>query len=133
MSATAAKPIPYDPLSYLRANAAARGDALAVHDEGEELSFDALLRAVLSLAADLRERGVERGDVVAVALPNVWRYVALEIAVPAIGATLLPLPISLGRLETEDALERSGAKLVIGEDEAAGLETDGDPYDGPFP
>ncbi len=132
MSATAAKPIPYDPLSYLRANAAARGDALAVHDEGEELSFDALLRAVLSLAADLRERGVEPGDVVAVALPNVWRYVALEIAVPAIGATLLPLPISLGRLETEDALERSGAKLVIGEDEAAELETEGGPYDVPF-
>ena len=132
MSATAAKPIPYDPLSYLRANAAVRGDALAVHDEGEELSFDALLRAVLSLAADLRERGVEPGDVVAVALPNVWRYVALEIAVPAVGATLLPLPISLGRLETDDAIERSGAALVIGEREADELDTDGEPDDGPF-
>ena len=119
MSATAAKPVPYDALSYLRANAAVRGDALAVHDEGEELSFEALHRAVLSLAADLRERGVEPGDVVAVALPNVWRYVALEIAVPAIGATLLPLPVSLGRLETEDAIERSGAKLVIGEERRA--------------
>ncbi|HYH88178.1 MAG TPA: AMP-binding protein, partial [Solirubrobacteraceae bacterium] len=114
MSATAAEPVLYDPLSYLRANAAVRGDALAVYDEGEELSFDALLRAVLSLAADLRERGVEPGDVVAVALPNVWRYVALEVAVPAVGATLLPLPISLGRLETEDAIARSGASLVIG-------------------
>ena len=127
VSATAAKPIPYDPLSYLRANAAARGDALAVHDDGEELSFDALLRATLSLAADLRERGIEPGDVVAVALPNVWRYVALEIAVPAIGATLLPMPISLGRLETEDAIERSGAKLVIGADD--GLDADSDPGD----
>ena len=130
MSATATKPVPYDPLSYLQANAAARGDSLAVHDEGEELSFDALLRAVRSLAADLRERGVEPGDVVAVSLPNVWRYVALEIAVPAIGATLLPLPISLGRLETEDAIERSGASLVIGESDD--LHTDGDPGDLPF-
>jgi long-chain acyl-CoA synthetase len=128
--ATAAKPIPYDALSYLRANAAIRGDALAVHDEGEELSFEALHRAVLSLAADLRDRGVGPGDVVAVALPNVWRYVALEIAVPAIGATLLPLPVSLGRLETEDAIERSGAKLVIGEDDD--LDTGGEPDDGPF-
>ena len=127
--ATAATPIPYDALSYLRANAAVRGDALAVHDDGEELSFEALHRAVLSLAADLRERGVGPGDVVAVALPNVWRYVALEIAVPAIGATLLPLPVSLGRLETEDAIERSGAKLVIGEDDD--LDTDGEPDDGP--
>jgi acyl-CoA synthetase (AMP-forming)/AMP-acid ligase II len=128
--ATAATPIPYDALSYLRANAAVRGDALAVHDEGEELTFEALHRAVLSLAADLRERGVGPGDVVAVALPNVWRYVALEIAVPAIGATLLPLPVSLGRLETEDAIERSGAKLVIGEHDD--LDTDGEPDDGPF-
>ena len=118
MSATVAKPVPYDPLSYLRANAAVRGDALAIYDEGEELTFDALLRAVLSLTADLRERGVEPGDVVAVALPNVWRYVALEVAVPAVGATLLPLPISLGRLETEEAIERSGASLVIGESDA---------------
>jgi long-chain acyl-CoA synthetase len=130
VSATAATPIPYDALSYLRANAAVRGDALAVHDEGEELTFEALHRAVLSLAADLRERGVGPGDVVAVALPNVWRYVALEIAVPAIGATLLPLPVSLGRLETEDAIERSGAKLVIGEHDD--LDTDGEPDDGPF-
>jgi long-chain acyl-CoA synthetase len=130
VSATAATPIPYDALSYLRANAAVRGDALAVHDEGEELTFEALHRAVLSLAADLRERGVGPGDVVAVALPNVWRYVALEIAVPAIGATLLPLPVSLGRLETDDAIERSGAKLVIGEDDD--LDTDGEPDDGPF-
>ena len=139
MKATAAEPILYDPLSYLRANAAARGGALAVYDDGEELSFDALLSAVLSLAADLRRRGVQPGDVVAVALPNVWRYVALEVAVPTIGATLLPLPISLGRLETEDAIKRSGAALVIGDAAhadavgAAELDTDGEPDDGPFP
>lgn len=128
VSTTAATPIPYDALSYLRAHVAVRGDALAVHDDGEELSFETLLRAVLSHAGGLRERGVAPGDVVAVALPNVWRYVALEIAVPAIGATLLPLPVSLGRLETEDAIERSGAKLVIGEDD----DLSGDPVDGPF-
>jgi acyl-CoA synthetase (AMP-forming)/AMP-acid ligase II len=129
MKATAAEPVPYDALSYLRANAAVRGDALAVHDDGDQLSFAELHRAVLSLMADLRGRGVEPGHVVAVALPNVWRYVALEIAVPALGAVLLPLPISLGRLETESAIERSGASLVIGEDDE--LNTDGEPDDGP--
>ena len=113
MSSAEVEPVPYDPLSYLRANAAARGGELAVYDDGEELTFDALLRAVLSLTADLQARGVEAGDVVAVALPNVWRYVALEIAVPATGATLLPLPTSLGRLEAASAIERSGASLVI--------------------
>ena len=148
MRATAAEPVVCDPLSSLRANAAARGEALAVHDEGEELSFDALLRAVLSLTADLRRRGMGPGDVVAVALPNVWRYVALEVAVPTIGATLLPLPISLGRLEAEDAIERSGASLVITGGagtvaetarsraqvvDAAELVADGEPDGVPFP
>lgn len=112
----------YDPLSYLRANAAARGAAAAVYDDGEELSFARLLRAVLALMADLRGHGMVAGDVVAVALPNVWRYVALEIAVPATGAVLLPLPMNLGRLEIASALDRSGAAFAITDGSELGRE-----------
>ena len=113
MSSAEVEPVPYDPLSYLRANAAARGDELAVYDEGEELSSTRCCARSCRSRPTCSARGVEPGDVVAVALPNVWRYVALEIAVPAIGATLLPLPTSLGRLEAASAIERSGASLVI--------------------
>lgn len=104
---------PYDALSYLRANAATRGSALAIYDDGDELDFAALLRAVLALMDDLRGRGVAAGDVVAVSLPNVWRYVALEVAVPAIGAVLLPLPLSLGHREVASSLARSRAVIAI--------------------
>jgi acyl-CoA synthetase (AMP-forming)/AMP-acid ligase II len=109
-----------DPLSYLEFNAAVRSSAGAVYDLGEELSFGRLLDAVHSLMADLRERGVAPGDVVAVALPNVWRYVALEIAIPALNAILLPIPIRSGRREVQSALERSGAVLVIADESDAG-------------
>lgn len=111
--ARAAEPVRFDALSYLRANAAARGGDLAVYDDGETLDFERLLRIVLALMSDLRRRGVEAGDVVAVALPNVWLYVALELAVPAVGAVLLPLPMSLGRREVASSLESSGAAFLL--------------------
>jgi acyl-CoA synthetase (AMP-forming)/AMP-acid ligase II len=114
---------PFDALSYLRANAEARGAELAVSDDGEERDFTTLLRAVVALMQDLRERGVTTGDVVAVALPNVWRYVALEIAIPAVGAVLLPMPLGLGRMEVISSLEGSGAVMAItdGSDRAKDL------------
>lgn len=113
VTAGSAEPVRFDALSYLRANAAVRGGELAVYDDGEELDFERLLRTVLALIGDLHGRGVDAGDVVAVALPNVWRYVALELAVPATGGVLLPLPMSLGRREVAFSLERSGAALLI--------------------
>jgi acyl-CoA synthetase (AMP-forming)/AMP-acid ligase II len=109
---------PFDALSYLEANAHYHRDELAVYDDGEQLSFGRLLTAVRALIGDLIECGIGPGDVVAVALPNVWRYVALEIAVPALGATILPLPIRLGQREVASALERSGAVLVVVDEHA---------------
>lgn len=114
--------VPYDALSYLEANAATRGGDPAMYDDGDELDFARLARAVRALMGDLCGRGVEAGDVVAVALPNVWRYVALEIAIPATGAVLLPLPMSLGPREVLSALDRSGAVLAVTDDSARGRE-----------
>lgn len=111
---------PFDALSYLEANAHYRRDELAVYDDGERLNFGRLLTAVRAMIGDLIERGIGPGDVVAVALPNVWRYVALEIAIPALGATILPLPMRLGQREVASALERSGAVLVVVDEHATG-------------
>lgn len=109
-----------DPLSYLQVNAEVRGSAAAVYEQGDVLTFDRLLGAVRSLMLDLCDRGVESGDVVAVALPNTWRYVALEIAIPALGAIVLPVPMRLGRRELESALQRSGAAVTITDDSDLG-------------
>jgi acyl-CoA synthetase (AMP-forming)/AMP-acid ligase II len=63
---------------------------------------------------------VNPGDVVGVRLPNVWEYVALEIAIPHAGAVIVPLPLTLGEAELGWALERSGARLVIDDRELPG-------------
>ncbi len=102
----------YDALSYLEHHAAVRPDHAAIWD-GVSITFEGLLGAVYALVEDLRRRGIGPGDVVAVALPNVWRYVALEIAVPACGATLLPLAPGLGRHEVDSALTRTAARLLV--------------------
>jgi long-chain acyl-CoA synthetase len=117
-AATAAAP--YDPLSYLRANAGQAGRP-AILAGDRQITFAELLGIVASLVDDLGRRGLRPGDVVAVALPNVWQYVALEIAIPAAGCVVLPLPMTLGRREASAALSRSGAKLVVTNDSAAGL------------
>ena len=87
---------PYDPVSYLEWNAARRGDDMAVWDEGVEITFAGLLEHVRRLERILAARGVRAGDVVGVELPNVWQYVALELAIPDLGAVILPMPMSLG-------------------------------------
>jgi acyl-CoA synthetase (AMP-forming)/AMP-acid ligase II len=115
-----ARPRPFDPLSYLEANAARAPEAPAVWEAGTELSFAALRDRVWVLMGQLARAGIGEGDVVAVALPNVSLYVALEVAVPAVGAVLFPLPLGIGHRELASVLERSGARLLVTDDSATG-------------
>lgn len=125
-------PTRFDPLSYLEHNASRIDRGAAIYDDGQELSFAELLAVVKSYMADLHERGVGPRDVVAVALPNVWRYVALEIAIPALGAVLLPLPIQFGSREVTVMLQRSGASLLVTDGSSLGkaIARVGDSIDG---
>ncbi len=106
-------PVPCRPFTYLAAHARRSPRAAAVYDSGETLSFAELLDRVRAAMAGLRALGVRPGEVVGVSLPNVWQYVALEIAVPAIGAVVLPLPPSLGTFELGWALARAVAAMVV--------------------
>ena len=114
-------PQPFDAPSYLRANAAQRPGATALYDLDRRVTFAELERVVDGLTIALRERGVGEGDPVGVRLPNVWEYVALELAIPAVGGIILPLPLTLGEAEMRWALDRSGARQVIGADDLPSL------------
>ncbi|HSS62343.1 MAG TPA: class I adenylate-forming enzyme family protein [Candidatus Limnocylindrales bacterium] len=102
---------PYQPVSYLEWNASHRGDAPAIWERAEEITFAALLDHVRRFQKLLAERGVGAGDVVGVRLANVWQYVALELAIPDLGAVILPLPLGLG--EHELAWVREGARPAL--------------------
>src|SRR5436190_16611590 len=57
--------------------------------------------------------GVREGDVVGVQMPNIWQYVALELAIPDMGAVMLPLPMGLGEHEMRWVQEKTRPLLVI--------------------
>ena len=112
---------PFDPVSYLDANAARRPDSPAVFDDGREISFVELAGLVHGLIARLRADGLGEGEPVGVRLPNRWEYVALELAIPAAGGVIMPLPLTLGDAEMRWAMEKSGATRLISETDLAGL------------
>ena len=60
-----------------------------------ELSFTELGRRAHAVAAGLAERGIGRGDVVAVHLPNCLQYPAVYYGVLMAGAVLVIVPVLL--------------------------------------
>jgi acyl-CoA synthetase (AMP-forming)/AMP-acid ligase II len=105
-------PTPHIPTTYLDEHAKSAPDRPAVLDAGRALPFRELRERVHAAAAALRERGVGEGDVVAVSLPNVWEHVALELAIPLLGAVVMPLPLTLGAAERAWALGRTDATFL---------------------
>jgi fatty-acyl-CoA synthase len=110
--------VPFLPVTYLAANAAAGPDRPALLDGDHAITFAQLEERVHAAAAALRERGVGDGDVVAVSLSNVPEYVVLELAIPLLGAIVMPMALNLGEQERRSALERSGARLLLEQPEA---------------
>ncbi|MFG9299486.1 AMP-binding protein [Pseudomonas aeruginosa] len=102
-----------DIFSSFELNAKSNPDALAIIDEAVEVSYSDLMERSLRLASGLRELGIDSGDVVAVNLPNGWKACAVDMAVAALGAIVLPYPIGRRRHETHAILKRSKAKVLI--------------------
>jgi acyl-CoA synthetase (AMP-forming)/AMP-acid ligase II len=100
-------------MGFLEAAAEHFPDAPVLIDPSASLSFGEFRVAVYAFIDRLRAVGLGQGDVVAVALPNIWEYVALDFAIPALGSVIMPLPLALGSREIESALARSGASLVV--------------------
>jgi len=115
------------PLSYVESH----GARPALVDGARTLDFAELARLARTAAGRLLDQGVGRGEVVGVQLANVWQYPVLELAIPLVGAIVLPLSLNLGRAEIEHALAATGARRVLGQPEAEALCAPGVP--GPLP
>ncbi len=115
---------PYDPVSYLEWNALRRPHATAVWDD-REIEFEELLILVRQFQRALAGRGVRSGDVVGVRLPNVWQYVALELAIPGLGAVILPMPMGLGEHELRWLNEKTQPVLTLTTADLDGLAAAG--------
>jgi long-chain acyl-CoA synthetase len=101
-------PEPYSPVSYLEVRS-----GVAIWEAGSEVTFPQLLEHVRRMQGTLAAGGVRPGDVVGVQLPNVWPYVALELAIPDMGAVILPVPPSLGEHELRWITDKARPRLIV--------------------
>jgi len=113
--------LPNLPLSYVDHHAQVHGARPALVDGATVITYRELGQRARAAAARLLAEGVGPGEVVGLQLANVWEYPVLELALPLIGAIVLPLPLSLGRSEIEHALAATGARRVLGTAEAEAL------------
>jgi long-chain acyl-CoA synthetase len=77
--------------SILFDNPDASDDAIALVDESRSVTFRELRDRAGRVAAALRERGVDKGDRVAILLGNRTEYVEIYMGVAAAGAVVMPL------------------------------------------
>ncbi|HEX4701395.1 MAG TPA: AMP-binding protein [Pseudonocardiaceae bacterium] len=106
-------------LDDLRSAAAHHPDRAAVtvyHTDGmppDRLSYPELAAVVRKYADALAALGVRRGDMVALQLPNSWRYAALLLATWQLGAAVVPVLMIMRGRELRHVLGLTGAKVVV--------------------
>jgi len=99
--------------AWVATHAQRRARAPALAWPGGALSWGELQERVLQAARALAQRGVRRGDVVAVQLPNSAEFVISYLAVCRLGAALCPLHMPYRRAEIEALTRHGGAALAI--------------------
>jgi long-chain acyl-CoA synthetase len=99
--------------SILRAAVRRWGDRTAFVHSDIELSFAELGHRAHAVAAGLAERGIGRGDVVAVHLPNCLQYPAVYYGVLLAGATFSPTNPLLPPAGLAHQLADAGARALV--------------------
>ncbi len=97
----------------LEAVARRRADATALVWDGGALSYRDLDRRAGGVARVLAARGARGGDIIAVALPNGWAFVATLLGGLKLGATVMPLNPLLAPDERERVIRQLGPRLLI--------------------
>ena len=100
----------------LRRSAARYPDKLAVVAGERRATYAAFDAAVDSCAAALADRGLAKGDRLALLCHNSWEFVVLAFATARLGVVLVPVNFMLGAQEVAFILRHSGATGMVAED-----------------
>ncbi len=104
---------PLTPLDFLRRSSEVYpGKAAVVHGE-RAYTYREFARRCRRLASVLAERGVGRGDTVAIVAPNVPALLEAHYAVPGLGAVLNALNYRLDAATLAFCLDHGAAKVLI--------------------
>ena len=93
---------------WLSRHAASRPDAPAI----DKITWKALHDRVLRVAEGLRRKGIGKGDVVAVQLPNTPEFLVVHLAIARLGAVMCTVHMPYRGAEIESILAHSGAKRM---------------------
>lgn len=104
---------PLTPLALCQRGFDLYPDAPALLGDGPPRTYADLRARVERLAGALRELGVRRGDHVAVLAPNTAPAFECYLAVPLVGAVIVPLNIRLSADDLAYVLDHSGARLLL--------------------
>src|SRR5688500_16604656 len=90
-------------------------DRLALIIEGTEITYAALDDAANSVARALRDRGIDRGDRVALLMPNVPEFAYAYYGALKLGAIVVSINTGLMADEIEFIVQDSGAAILLSE------------------
>lgn len=88
-------------------------DKVAVVDDQKSTTYAELAEMADRIAGLLQGWGIQRGEVVALQLPNVAEACAADLAVATLGAVCLPYPVLYRHNEVRSLLGRSGAVACL--------------------
>ncbi|HET7669633.1 MAG TPA: class I adenylate-forming enzyme family protein [Burkholderiales bacterium] len=102
---------------WLRRNISTRGNAPAIVSNNGQLSWRQLGDRVLRVAAGLKKKGIGKGDVVAIQLPNVPEFLIAHLAINRLGAVMCTVHMPYRGAEIDTIVSHSGAKLFLNQPE----------------
>ena len=105
--------IPHEPFYNILDRNANRGDWPALTFYGRTLSYNELIRLTNMMAKGLQELGVEKGDKVALMLPNIPQYLISFFGILKAGGVVVPLSPLYTPSELIYFIGDSEAKLII--------------------
>jgi fatty-acyl-CoA synthase len=112
------------PAAAYAAAAARDPERLAVVDERESVTYDAIDRRSTSVAHALAQRGVHVGDAVALLARNSAEFVVAQVAISKLGADVLYLNTGFAGPQLGDVLVSEGAAAVVADEEFVPLLDD---------
>src|SRR5690606_35879761 len=92
-----------------------QGDKLAVVTEDQSLSYRELEDQSDAIAANLQNRGIAKGDRVAVVVGNRAEFPLLVLACAKIGAIMVPINVKLAEEELQYIFGHSKPSIIISE------------------
>ena len=98
---------------WLARHAAERPDAVALVHAGSSTTWRELAARVEGFAAGLRRAGVERGETVAVQLPNIAEFIVAYLAICRLGAVMTTIHMPYRGAEFETFLRHSRSVAIV--------------------